>query len=53
MKGLDMKEMSILAILVVITIYASFADAALRRICTVELDNGTITKTYENCKRTK
>ena len=42
-----MKEISILAILVVVTIYASFADAALRKICYNAIDNST---SYENCK---
>jgi len=52
MKG-NMKEVIILAILVITTLYATFAESAIRRICTVELDNGTITKTHENCRLKK
>ena len=46
----NMKEISILAVLVVITIYASFADAALRKICFNPVDNST---TYENCTKVR
>jgi len=48
-----MKEIAILTALVLTTFYASFSEGAIRRVCSVELDNGTITKTYENCKRSK
>lgn len=39
------------AIFIATIIYLSDVHGAIRKVCPVELDNGTITKTYENCKR--
>ena len=43
-----MKETAILAALIFVTIYATFADGAIRKVCPVKLDNGT--KVYLRCK---
>lgn len=42
-----MKEIIILAILVIVTFYATFAESAVRKVCYNPLDNSTA---YENCK---
>ena len=42
-----MKEVIILAILVIVTFYATFAESAIRKVCYNVADNST---TYENCK---
>ena len=42
-----MKEISILAALIFVTLYASFAESAIRRVCYSAIDNST---KYENCK---
>lgn len=39
------------AIFIATLIYLSEVHGAIRKVCPVKLDNGTITKTYENCKR--
>tara|TARA_B100000242_G_C43022458_1_gene475897 strand:- start:370 stop:618 length:249 start_codon:yes stop_codon:yes gene_type:complete len=39
------------AIFIMTLIYLSDVHGAIRKVCPVKLDNGTITKTYENCKR--
>ena len=38
------------AIFIATLIYLSEVHGAIRKVCPVELDNGTITKTYENCR---
>lgn len=42
-----MKEIIILAILVIVTFYATFAESAIRKVCYNVVDNST---NYENCK---
>ena len=41
------------AIFIATFVYLAEVHGAIRKVCSVELDNGTITKTYENCKRSK
>ena len=43
----NMKEIIILAILVIVTFYATFAESAIRKVCYNVVDNST---NYENCK---
>ena len=42
-----MKEVTILAVLVFATLYASFSEGAIRKVCYNVADNST---THENCK---
>lgn len=42
-----MKEIAILAVLVLTTFYASFSEGAIRKVCFNVVDNST---NYENCK---
>lgn len=41
------------AIFIATFVYLSEVHGAIRKVCLFQLDNGTITKTYENCKRDK
>jgi len=46
-----MKEVAILAALIFVTIYATFADGAIRKVCIESIsDNGTVEYSTGACK---